>query len=247
MGIHLAACRSARLVPSDRNTRFTGTFQALHLASHGYIVVALEHPGTAFISAVPEGEGNDRPFTDHFGGLPNTFGAHNRAAIPIIREQQADIEFVLARLRTLARFAPDSPLANRIDAHRAALIGHSFGGAAAASMLFHSSLVKAAINLDGYLYGEYPEPPPAKPLLILNGGLHIKGLEDLMAGLEEERALRERLLEKSGAEITLPQAGHLSFTDLPLYSPLLAPIAPNIREQHRVINEHTLRFLQKHL
>ncbi|GEM_PF-4708462 len=97
MGIHLAACRFARLVPSDRNTRFTGTFQALHLASHGYIVVALEHPGTAFISAVPEGEGNDRPFTDHFGGLPNTFGAHNRAAIPIIRKQQADIEFVLAR------------------------------------------------------------------------------------------------------------------------------------------------------
>lgn len=73
----------------------------------------------------------------------------------------------------------------------------------------------------------------------------IKGLEETMSGLAEERALRNRLLGQQGLEITLPQAGHLSFTDLPLYSPILKPLAPDSREQHRLINEHTLRFLQE--
>lgn len=226
-------------------TRFTGTFQALELASHGYVVIALEHPGTAFISAYPNG--NYTAFTHHFTDLPDDFNAHNAVSIPMLREQQEDVQFVLNSLLALSDSQPDSPVSGQVDSSRIAMIGHSFGGAAAASMLGNSAMIKAAVNLDGYLYGEYPDTPLDKPLLILNGGLYIKGMEETMTGLEAERALRDRLLSRSGEERTLPQAGHLSFTDVPLYSPLLAPLAPDIKEQHRLINEITLRFLQKHL
>lgn len=68
-----------------------------------------------------------------------------------------------------------------------------------------------------------------------------------MTGLAEERAVRDLLLGKYGQQYHFPQAGHLSFTDLPLYSPLLEPLAPDIREQHGLINEQTLRFLREHL
>ncbi|QTH40673.1 hypothetical protein J4772_24265 [Cohnella sp. LGH] len=226
-------------------TRFTGTFQATELASHGYIVIALEHPGTAFLSVFDDD--NYIAFTDFSKNLPDTFSAHNTASIPIIREVQADVQFVLHYLDHIARHEPDSLLANRMDHSRIALVGHSFGGAAAAHILANTTIAKVAVNLDGYLYGEYPDEPPEKPLLILNGGLPIKGLEETMTGLEDERALRNRLLGKKGLEVTLPQAGHLSFTDLPLYSPLLKPLAPDVKEQHRLINEQTLRFLQEHL
>ncbi len=226
-------------------TRFTGTFQATELASHGYIVIALEHPGTAFLSVFDED--NYISFTNFFENLPNTFSAHNTASIPIIREVQADVRFVLHYLDHIDRHEPDSLLANRLDHSRIAIVGHSFGGAAAAHILANTTIAKVAVNLDGYLYGEYPDEPPEKPLLILNGGLPIKGLEETMTGLEEERALRNRLLGQKGREVTLPEAGHLSFTDLPLYSPLLKPLAPDVKEQHRLINEQTLRFLQEHL
>lgn len=226
-------------------TRFTGTFQALELASHGYIVIALEHPGTAFLSVFTEDD--YAPFTNHFQNLPDNFNDHNAVAIPIIREQQADILFALEQLHNISKFNQGSPLSNQMDRSRIAVIGHSFGGAVAANMLATTTTIKAAINLDGYLYGEYPELLPDKPLLILNGSLKIEGLEETMTGLKEERALRDRLLGKYGLELNLPKAGHLSFTDLPLYSPLLAPLAPDIKEQHRLINEQTLRFLQEHL
>jgi len=227
-------------------TRFTGTFQAIELASHGYMVVAIEHPGTAFLSVLDEE--HYIPFTNSFMGLPDSFSAHNEVAIPIIQEMQADVEFVLQHLQQIDRYEPNSPLSDRIDPERVALVGHSFGGAVATYILANTTIAKAAVNLDGYLYGEYPDELQQKPLLILNGGLQVKDLEEKMVGLEKERAVRNRLLGSKGLEVTLPQAGHLSFTDLPLYSPLLfKSLAPDIEEQHRLINEHTLHFLQEHL
>lgn len=63
-------------------TRFTGTFQAIEIASHGYMVIALEHPGTAFLSVF--NEDNYIPFTHSFTGLPDNFSTHNTVAIPCI-------------------------------------------------------------------------------------------------------------------------------------------------------------------
>lgn len=226
-------------------TGFTGTFQALELASHGYIVMAVEHPGTAFISAFSEKE--YVLFHNDFQDLAESFSAHNAAAIPIINEQQTDVEFTLHYLLNIKEYEPDSPLSQQMDSNRIAIMGHSFGGATAANMLVHSPIIKAAINLDGYLYGEYPATPKNKPLLIINGGLQLEELEETMTDLEVERKLREQLLAAGGIELELPEAGHLSFTDLPLYSPLLMPLAPNIKEQHRLINQHTLQFLHQHL
>ncbi|OBR65057.1 hypothetical protein A7K91_05715 [Paenibacillus oryzae] len=226
-------------------TRFTSTFQAIDLASHGYMVIAIEHPGTAFLSVFDKD--NYTPFTNLFTELPAQFSAHNAVSIPLLEEMHSDVQFVLDYIQDIDHHDSNSLLANRMDPDRIALVGHSFGGAAAAHILAHSTTVKAAVNLDGYLYGEYPDEAPQKPLLIINGGLDIEGLEETMNGLEEEREIRNRMLGDTGLEVTLPKAGHLNFTDLPLYSPLLKILAPDPKEQHRLINEQTLQFLKKHL
>ncbi|MEI0739748.1 hypothetical protein VQ056_29130 [Paenibacillus sp. JTLBN-2024] len=42
----------------------------------------------------------------------------------------------------------------RLDLNKVGMFGHSFGGATAAQMLLADGRVKAALNMDGTLYGK---------------------------------------------------------------------------------------------
>lgn len=48
-------------------------------------------------------------------------------------------------------------------------------------------------------------------------------------------------------EYDIERAGHLNFTDFPLYSPLLARISPDVKQNNRIVNEASLCFLDRHL
>ena len=51
-----------------------------------------------------------------------------------------------------------------MDTSRIGMFGHSYGGATAAQVLVEDSRVKAAINMDGTLYGEnVPKSRVGKP------------------------------------------------------------------------------------
>ncbi|KPD08234.1 hypothetical protein AM501_11125 [Aneurinibacillus migulanus] len=50
-----------------------------------------------------------------------------------------------------------------------------------------------------------------------------------------------------GYILDIEQAGHLSFTDIPLYSPIMKVISPDVKRNHRIINEATLCFMDRHL
>lgn len=177
---------------------------ALRLASRGFCVVVLDHPYEAAVTELPNGE----------VVAPRAIVASDRTQYmpgqQIVRT--ADIRFVMDQL---ARpLGPGPPLrAGGIQTSTVAVIGHSFGGAAAAMAMSEDSRVAAAANIDGTPYGDLPDRRLRGPLLLLqsdpvetgHGDLFIDGNRRLLAGAAP------------GVHYVITRANHYSFTDAPFY------------------------------
>jgi len=101
----------------------TNSFQTIELASHGYVVVAVEHPGTALLTTYADG--TYEVFTDTSSHLPMEYQVQNEATIPIIKEQTKDIVFVLEQMKRMGEENANSPLIGNFDFARLGVIGHS--------------------------------------------------------------------------------------------------------------------------
>lgn len=91
-------------------------YLAQHLASHGYVVAALEHPGS-------------NQTNTYFG-----FQGKNRLLKPQeFLERPQDISFVLDELAKINQTA-DSPLAGKLATNNVMIVGYSFGGGTALAL-----------------------------------------------------------------------------------------------------------------
>ena len=78
--------------------------------------------------------------------------------------------FVLNELEKLNKNDRKNLFINRMDLNQIGMFGHSYGGATAVQMLMKDDRIKAAVNMDGTLYGEkIEETGVEKPLMILMG------------------------------------------------------------------------------
>ena len=101
-----------------------------------------------------------------------------------------------------------------IDASMVAVIGHSFGGAAAIAALSEDSRVVAAANIDGTPYGDLPDRQLTRPFLLLqsdhaethHGDFFINGNGKLLAHMTAP-----------GFRYEIKHANHYSFTDAPFF------------------------------
>jgi pimeloyl-ACP methyl ester carboxylesterase len=118
------------------------------LASHGYVVAAIEHPYDAYAVWFP---GNRvvrfaQAQWDSAKVLPKGAAAYQLAQVPIRTE---DIRFVLDRLIETSRRSPrEVPFASHLDLSRLGVFGHSLGGVAAASACRIDVRFKACVNED---------------------------------------------------------------------------------------------------
>jgi dienelactone hydrolase len=110
------------------------TADATDLASHGYVVVGIEHPG----DALPVDVGAGRIVAPDPRGL--------KIVNLVFRTRVADVRFVLGRLATLRG-------AGRLDLSRVGGFGHSLGGAAMAGAMLAERRIRAGVDLDGRLFG----------------------------------------------------------------------------------------------
>ncbi|MFE5629705.1 alpha/beta hydrolase family protein [Streptomyces sp. NPDC056463] len=128
--------------PGGGEARSMGTSLAEELASHGWVVVTVDHPGDAGQVEFPVPRpGRDRVRRTVFLGPP-TAGQFRT----MIDTRVADLRFVLDRLETL-----EGPLGRALDLGRVGIYGHSAGGTAAAQALYDDRRLAAAVNLEGYL------------------------------------------------------------------------------------------------
>ncbi|GAA2343590.1 hydrolase [Dactylosporangium salmoneum] len=190
--------------------RTAGTAVVEELASHGYVVVTIDHTHDSSLVEFPGGRTEARAVpepTDPDGAEPIIAEA--------LRTRVADTRFVLDRLLFLAHGRnPDAEraplpagLPGALDLARVGMFGHSLGGATAAEMMYEDRRVRAGANLDGTESGAVLDGGLDRPFLLFGAG-DADGPDDDPTWARLWSRLRGPRLR-----LQLLRAGHLSFTD----------------------------------
>ncbi len=174
------------------------------LASRGYVVAAVNHPYFSAVTELPDGRVVE-------GDAP---GAEERFDLLV-----GDLQLVLDEVLALGANDPTGRFTGRLDSTRIGAFGHSIGGAAALGLLEADTRVIAGIDMDGSPRRDDSNGEPVlQPVL-----LHVAGVTNLQA--RPDIATYWRKMEEPGYAVVASDAGHLSYTDLPM---LLAAFDPDI-------------------
>ena len=186
------------------------TFQ--DLASHGFVVLALDHTDAAAVTVFPDGE--VRPFNlARFGIRPEQLEQSTELLLPHWMNDQRAAYDALASWN-----ASDPLLGGHLDLGRVASFGHSFGGVTAVEVCRVEPRCRAAANLDGGWARGLPPQGSPRPLLLVSA----QASADLPQAMTHWRELM-KLSPSHPVWLELPNSNHLSFTLTPRLSPLLSP------------------------
>lgn len=236
--------------------RTQNTYQTEYLASHGYIVIAIDHTHNASRVAFPDGQvvkATKMPSIDDF--RHRTFQQQMQVAEAELDRQTKDDIFVLNTF-SMMNADPKSPWYRALDMQRVGALGHSFGGAVAVEACFRDGRIKEALNMDGWMYGLISKEVLRKPLFVM----YESGWPPDAKMLAKESAssapsdrmdiwdlhnLQRTLGGYGGYVLTIEGTKHMNFSDRSLYSPLRSltdsgRIDPALA--HRIINAYTLAF-----
>ncbi|MEO5887961.1 MAG: hypothetical protein ABIQ77_09870 [Anaerolineales bacterium] len=212
------------------------TSLASEIASHGYIVVGLNHPYD--VAAVELSNGNIAPYNKDQWLMD--VSAHQAYTAERIKVRTADVLFALDQLEIINSDA-NGFFAGILDLENVAVAGHSLGGITASEACKANRRFKACLNFDGLENGgpfstDETAIPPEQPFMFITkeSQLHPKLLESFEATTESYW-------------VVVHGASHNSFTDGLLLQPRLLPV-PNQADQFmNLIQKYTLAFLDQTL
>jgi dienelactone hydrolase len=248
--------------PSWTGGRFQNTFQAEDLASHGFVVVGIDHPYSTHRTVFPDG----RVITSVLGewldfSSDSNFQASLRFVNDQLRVRTADARFVLDTLERWDRCDPDGFLTDRLDIARVGIWGHSFGGAVAAEACRVDTRFRAAIDLDGCLFGESAAGGVQRPFLVMSSEEPLPTASELenLTGPKhryfaflrrDDQNIRQALATNGGYFLTIRGASHMNYCDSPLFSPIkrvtgAGPI--DVRRAMSITNAYTLAFFNQYV
>ncbi len=218
------------------------------LASHGYIVVAIDHtydnlvtifPGNRVVKfEIPEGEG---------GKVLECTSDAMKQETEHLNVWVHDIQFVLDELEKINKHDPNGLLTAKFDLSRIGVFGHSFGGAAATQACRIDIRCKAGADIDGALQGKDAEKAFNKPFMIVLAKKFVHPSNKMLAQVHMTKSEYDTLCAAGYLEQHMPpinnlfnnltndtylvffkNAHHMSFSDYPILFPTLAPdaIAP---------------------
>ena len=201
-------------------SRTQNTFLAEDLASHGYVVIAVDHPLNAARVLLSDGS---VVRTDRAAALSN-LEASSAAAIKAVWGKELDLwldddRFVLDKLQEYNA----GWFSNRLDMTRIGAVGHSFGGASSLNLLGNDPRVKSAVNLDGWTFQGLDQRTNQPMLLVYEGIAAIPhpqtGVEGAL-NTDDTAATETSLKQHGGYRAYVADTQHLDFTDQTLFSPL---------------------------
>ena len=201
------------------------------IASHGYIVVGINHPYD--VPAVKLSRGTIAQYDRDQWLLESS--AHQAYIADRIKVRTMDLLFALAQLESVNSNA-SSPLVGLLDLDAVAVAGHSLGGITASEACKADGRLKACVNFDGIQAGgpfsmDGNAIPPAQPFLFLT----------------KEEELLPHLIERfssmpEGYWVVVHGASHQSFTDSPLMQPSVLPGPKEADRLMDLIQKYSLAF-----
>lgn len=195
--------------------RSQNTFLNEELASHGFVVVALDHPGDALATTLPDGT------TLPYVGLPRTTApGYVEAVVGMGARWTGDTLALLGTLEALLPLGDLAAFAGTLDLERVVTIGHSTGGAVAVEACHAWAGCRAVLALDPWWGPVDParlEAGTDRPLVIVESDPEL----GYFAPTNADR--RARFLVASEAPtltLVLEGAAHHDLNDTVLVSPV---------------------------
>ncbi|WP_170885576.1 alpha/beta hydrolase family protein [Bacillus alkalicellulosilyticus] len=233
-------------------TRTQNLSQMEELASHGYVIVSIDHTYDSGYTVFPDG----REVKMVNSELSDE--GHHQA----IQTRSQDASFVLDQLN-LWNSESDNLFANKLDLEKVGMFGHSYGGATTAKTLATDERFKAGINMDGALYGNdvtqglsqpfmniiatdtFTYTPTEQELEMMNMS-QDEYIEDRDRRLREINYFFEEGVRGDSYKITFFSGDHMSFSDLPFYTPLMS-FGFDEKKIHEVMNSNVLAFFNRYV
>lgn len=204
--------------------RFETTSLVEDLASHGYVVVTIDHVHDAGVVVLPDGQ------VDFCAVPPPTKDGPTPTTTMEIEARVADVRFVLDQLAVINYGGnPDQDhrplprgLRGALDLRRTGIFGQSDGGSTTAHALHADARIAAGIDLDGTLWTPQALAGSDRPLLLF-------GRQDLDSF---EAATWAKFWKKQRGPklwLNLKDSTHHTLTD---FAPLVPEVARIIGKPH---------------
>jgi predicted dienelactone hydrolase len=248
--------------PGWMGERTEGTFQMEELASHGFVVLAIDHTFFGGLVEFPDGRVEDSRGMPALGNFEHsTIEEQWALGTKFVRIEAQDNSFVLDELERLNQDS-SSPWFHQLDISRVGVFGFSIGGAAAEQTAFQDPRVRAAINLDGWTFGDAAHGL-SKPLMVIYedramtvptvAELHAPEVADRLfwqASADDFHQVSVGMETNGGYMLFLSDTHHVDFTDRSLFSPLRSLTGGGSADPttvHTIINAYTLAFFEQSL
>jgi dienelactone hydrolase len=201
---------------------------ARDLASRGFIVAVVGYDAPDCAS--PDGAATPLGTGDLDFSSAAAFARTVEMADTKITRVALSAARVLDALEALDRDDPRSRFAGRLDLSRTAAIGHSLGGAIALQVAWLDARIKAAIDLDGWLFDAARGGWPQQPVLVMSsdgGGASTTDDPDSadpnrrypsILDVESGQRISAGFAKFGGVEATIGHSMHEDFSDSPYLS-----------------------------
>lgn len=201
------------------NAQSTG--QAVELASHGYVVIAIQHTYGAVITVFPDGTValNNPKALPEDADDPN----YEVVARKLVNQWAQDMAFVLDQFQNFDEDA-GSLFFQKLDMDRIGVYGHSTGGGAAIQFCDTDSRCKAALGMDPFMRpvsADVLKKGLSQPAFFMFSQAWADDVNSKTNNLFNQ--FYSNSTDRKGA-IVINGTKHYDFSDLPL----LSPIAPQL-------------------
>jgi predicted dienelactone hydrolase len=230
--------------PGYNSMRTQSTTLMEELASHGYVVVALDHTYSGVLTNFPGGrvellDPNILPDRELIGEE-----RYREKSLAVGDVWEQDVSFVLTRLGSSDL---DPRFAGRLDLDRIGLFGHSTGGGTISRLCTRDARCKAGVGMDAWLGVAHDETIDAgadRPMLFLMS-------ERWPTPENNGRMQRYRAASAQVTWLTIVRTNHYDFTDLPFLTPLATAIGlageTNSYRVQEIVRAYTRSFFDLHL
>ncbi|NBC05023.1 MAG: hypothetical protein GVY20_15170 [Bacteroidetes bacterium] len=237
------------------------------IASHGYIIFAVNHPYQSVATVFPDGKKVSFDYRYESKNFENVWeqivkleekfweSESDSAKRDIIREisdlypnaemmrQWAqDLSFVIDELERMNR-QPNNRFFSKLNFEKIGAFGHSAGGATAGQLMLSDRRVKAGINWDGAQWADMIDSTLTQPFL------RIEAVRD-SATFAPNDLIYHHGSETAIYDLKVNGFGHSNFSDIPFLIPLQSINEAGDADPYyaaELINDYSVAFFDKYL